>query len=268
MEKIIRVEHLDFHYQNHTIFTDFSFSVDEGSYIAISGPNESGKTTLMRLLTGYLPSKNKIVIGYQYIDSSQKEEIFSKLGIVSNEERSFLYESVYRELCFPLENLNMPKDQMEKRIIETCQKLQITNLLDKKIQDLTKSQKQKLKIALAIIHHPAILLLDQPFQNLNRQDTIDIKRILKELNQQEHVTILLFSQNLEDTLDADYLYILYRGKWLMEGKPLVVMREDKLLNRIGLKLPFMVDLSLKLEFYEVLDEIILDMERMVNTLWK
>ena len=54
----------------------------------------------------------------------------------------------------------------------------------------------------------------------------------------------------------------------MEGKPSSVLREEKILNRIGLELPFMIDLSLKLEFYELLDDEITDMDRMVDTLWK
>ena len=58
------------------------------------------------------------------------------------------------------------------------------------------------------------------------------------------------------------------GEIIMEGKPSSVLREEKILNRIGLELPFMIDLSLKLEFYELLDNEITDMDRMVDTLWK
>ena len=58
------------------------------------------------------------------------------------------------------------------------------------------------------------------------------------------------------------------GDIILEGEPLTVLKEDTLINRLGLSLPFMVDLSLKLEFYELLDKVEVDIDRMVNTLWK
>lgn len=64
------------------------------------------------------------------------------------------------------------------------------------------------------------------------------------------------------------MIVLNHGKIYLRGAPLEVMKEDQKLIHLGLELPFMVDLSLKLQFYELLDDIILDMEGMVNTLWK
>ena len=81
-------------------------------------------------------------------------------------------------------------------------------------------------------------------------------------------TIILSTNNLEDTINTDYLYILDKGKIVVEGAPLTVLKEDTLINRLGLTLPFMVDLSLKLKFYELIDDIELDMEALVNKLWK
>ena len=74
--------------------------------------------------------------------------------------------------------------------------------------------------------------------------------------------------NLEEIMDSDYTYVLNDGNIVMEGTPLQVLKEEKLLNQFGLELPFMVDLSLKLEFYELIEGVITDMDRMVNTLWK
>ena len=74
--------------------------------------------------------------------------------------------------------------------------------------------------------------------------------------------------NLEEIIDSDYTYVLNNGNIIMEGQPLSILREESILNRAGLELPFMIDLSLKLEFYELLNEEITDMDRMVDTLWK
>ena len=165
-------------------------------------------------------------------------------------------------------NLNYKPEEIEQRILEVSKLLKIEPILDKKIEELTISEKKKLCIALALLHHPKVLLLDQPFSMLSKADKTYLIEVLKTINKKEKTTIILATNQLEDTIKADYLYILNNGKIVIEGSPLVVMTEDKLLNRLGLELPFMVDLSLKLKFYDLLDEIIIDMDRMVNELWK
>jgi len=78
------------------------------------------------------------------------------------------------------------------------------------------------------------------------------------LNEKENISIIFTSNNLTDCLLSDYLYLLDNGKVVIEGIPVSVMKEEKIINRLGLDLPFMIDLSSKLIFYELLNEIILD----------
>ena len=91
---------------------------------------------------------------------------------------------------------------------------------------------------------------------------------LKEYQQKHSLTIVETTINLEDSLSSDYLYIINKGNVVVEGTPINVLKEDTLIKRLGLSIPFMMDLSLKLEFYEILDDVELDMDRMVDTLWK
>jgi len=93
-------------------------------------------------------------------------------------------------------------------------------------------------------------------------------RILKERIKKDKLTVILTTMNLEEIVDSDYTYVLNNGNIVMEGSPLSVLKEERLLNKVGLELPFMIDLSLKLEFYELLNGVITDMDRMVTTLWK
>lgn len=171
-------------------------------------------------------------------------------------------------MAFPLENLNIEVKEIEKRILEIASIFKINKLLDKKTSDLTNSEKQTLLIAIALLHNPKILLLDNAFSMMNRKTKIQIKNALKEYQKANNLTIIQATTNLEETVDTDYLYIINDGNIILEGEPLTVLKEDTLLNRLGLSLPFMVDLSLKLEFYELLNNIELDIDRMVNTLWK
>lgn len=269
MNEIIRIQDLNFSYGRKKVFSSFSMSIKKGSFVAVVGPNKSGKTTLTKLIAGLLPSKDSIVLKHQYLDSKEIKDTASTIGIVlSDVENGFFKEEVYQELAFPLENLHYPKGKIEKRIKEVCAFLGIENLLDKRTSRLTSSEKKKIFFALSLLHRPKLLLLDNPFAGFTEEEREKYLHILKELNEKEKMTILLFSNNLKDALESSYLYILNDGKIMVEGSPLLVMQEEKILNQIGLELPFMVDLSLKLQFYEVFDHMELDMDRMVNTLWK
>ena len=74
--------------------------------------------------------------------------------------------------------------------------------------------------------------------------------------------------DLEYSLNSDKLYILNEGIFMLEGSPKAILEKDNILNKIGLKVPFMIDLSVKLRDYDLVKEIELDMDRMVDTLWK
>ena len=171
-------------------------------------------------------------------------------------------------MTYPLENLNYKEEEIEDRILELAKFFDIKRLLDKKTYDLTNSEKQEVLIAIALLHKPKILLLDNPFSMMDNKTKIKILKKLKEYRNKNKLTIVLTTTNLEDTLESDYLYIINKGNVVIEGKPLSVLKEDSIINRLGLSMPFMVDLSLKLEFYKLINSIELDMESMVNTLWK
>lgn len=269
MKNIIEIKNLTYKYKDKTILNNFNMSIEENSFISIAGNNDSGKTTLIKLINGLLPNNNSIVIGMSYLNSNRIHDHSKIIGSVyGNNLNTFLFNDVYKEMAFPLENLSVNPTDIETKIIDTAKYFGIADLLDKKIEDLTSSEKQELMIAISLLHEPKILLLDNPFSMMDRNTKKKIKDKLLDYKKKHNLTIILSTTNLEDTIDSDYLYILDKGKIVVEGKPLTVFKEDGLINRLGLTIPFMVDLSLKLEFYELLDDYELDMEALVNKLWK
>lgn len=268
MPNILEIKNLNFSYGPTTIFKDFNLSVEEGKFISIAGNNTSGKTTLIKLICGILPSQDSITVGYSYVDDKRIHDHSRDFGVVLGNNQYFLFEDVYQDMVFPLENLNISPQEIENRILYLSNFFGIKKLLDKKTIDLTNSEKQEVLLVLALLHQPKILLLDNAFSMMKQETKERMKEKLKEYQQENKLTIIQTTSNLEDTLDSDYLYIMNEGDILIEGEPLTVLKEDTLLNHLGLSIPFMVDLSLKLSFYELLDHIELDINRMVNTLWK
>lgn len=269
MKNIVEIKNLNFKYDDSIIFNNFNLKIRENSFTCIAGNNTSGKTTLIKLISGELPTDNTITIGYSYLNSNRLYDHCTEIGVMFGDRlNAFLFDDVYKEMAFSLENLNINPKEIENRIIELAKFFNISNLLDKKTIDLTNNEKQIILIVIALLHRPKILLLDSPFTMMDNNTKKRIINRLKEYKKKYNLTIILTTADLDDTLEADYLYVINKGNVVLEGKVLSVMKEDTLLKKLGLSLPFMVDLSLKFMFYEILSDIELDMEMMVDTLWK
>ncbi len=269
MEKALEINNLQFSYPGKEVFRGLSLTVEEGTFTTFIGNNQSGKTTLIKLICGLLDGQKSIVAGYAYVNNQRIHDNSRFFGVVfSDVDGKFLFDNVYKEMAFPLENLNIPVDQIENKVIEIAKEFGITEMLDKKIEDLTTSEKQELLIAISLLHDPKVLLLDNAFSMMNQKAKEKILEILKARIKKDHLTVILTTMNLEEILDSDYTYVLNNGNIVMEGAPLKILKEERLLNQVGLELPFMIDLSLKLEFYDLITGVITDMDRMVDTLWK
>ena len=103
---------------------------------------------------------------------------------------------------------------------------------------------------------------------INRCEKKVILDILQKLNKEWGITIVMSTLSLEEAVTADYIYIINNGKIALSGKPLEVLKDDNVINKLGLSMPFMIDLSIKLKDYDLVDDVILDMEGMVDLLWK
>lgn len=265
MEKLVAVCNLS--YQN--ILKDISFNIEEGSFIAISGTNKCGKTTLIKLLSGLLEQKENITFEKCSLDSMPKTEIYKKIGyVIPGVEMPFRFSSVEQELWFALESGDLDQEKKEKYYKKVISLLKLKN--DQQLDPNCLSQFLKVKLLLArtILASPKILYLDNICSSLTKEEREEIRNILKKLNKEEHITIVMTTNHLEEVIDLDKLYVLDNGEIVLSGKPLEVLKEDSMLAKMGLSLPFMVDLSLKLKYYDLLEEIELDMDRLVNTLWK
>lgn len=265
MSALIKIQNLT--YKN--IFTYFNLEIEKNAFIAISGTNKCGKTTLIKLLSGLLDDKETIILDKAYLNSFPKTELYKKIGfVIPNLEVPFIFNSVEQELLFVLDNLGLEENNKKKRYKKILSMLKLKNQTLADPNRMYRFLKIKVLLALAVIHQPEIIFLDDICSMLTKEETKEILDFLKVLQEEEGLTIVMTTDNLEEALVADYLYILEQGQIILQGKPLEVLKEDSLLNKMGLTLPFMVDLSLKLKYYDLVDEIELDMDRLVNTLWK
>lgn len=269
MSKIIEIKKLKFNYENNSVFDGLDLIVDKGSWVAIAGPNGCGKSTLVKLIVGILKRENHIYIDGLQLNNKTLMEIRRRIGVVfQNPDNQFVAETAKDDIAFPLENLEYPPEEIHYRVEKIAKLLKIEDILEKEPHRLSGGQKQKVALASALVINPKILILDEALSMIDPNDRKDILEVLTKLHAEQELTIITISHNLEESLFADKLILINKGKVIVEGIPTEVLKQDKIINKLGLELPFMVDLSIKLQFYGLLNRIILDMDEMVVELWK
>lgn len=269
MEKIIEIKDLNFNYANKPVFKRLNLNVYQGEWLSIIGPNGSGKSTIVKLIIGLLESNHTIKIGRAILTSYNIKDIRKHIGVVfENPEKGFVAETVLDEIAFTIENLDLTTTEIKTRIKEVSDLLALTDLLEKEPQSLSGGQKQRVAIACALVAKPKILILDEALSMLDYFETKEIIRIVKTLNETQGVTIINVTNNLEETIYADRIVVLNKGEKVLEGNKYDVLKEDRILQRLGFKLPFLVELSLKLKYYGLVDDIELDPEKLVDQIWK
>jgi energy-coupling factor transport system ATP-binding protein len=265
MNKIISIDNLIFKYNDNIIFNHFNLDIKENKWLSIIGPNGSGKSTLAKILVGLLPYEGIITIDSLVLTKETVKEIREKTAIVfENPDNQFVSETVLDEIVFKLENLGKSKSFIKKQLDYITNLLDIKHILKKTPHELSNSDKQIVALASALINEPKILILDEALNKIDYDKKNSIYKILKELD----ITIINITHDMNETVLSDEIVILDNGKLIMHDKKELVLKEEKLFNKLGLEVPFMAALSIKLGYYDLVDEIVFDMEEMVDKLWK
>ena len=248
MTKIIEINS----FSDDKLFKNLTINVEKNTITTISGSNSCGKTTLMRILNREVITDNTILLNNININDYTIKDYTNLIQAVIPLEIVFNEKTLEKEL----NNLDLVKG------------LRIKSILNKDINTLTVKEKVLAQIAIAIDNKPEVLLLDNIFIYFNDKEKEEIFTFLRKYQKKYNLTVLLTTIDLKDSLYTDYLYIIGNKKIILEGKPLEVLEKDNILNKVGLNIPFMADLSVKLKDYDLIDSIILDKDRMVDILWK
>ena len=248
MTKIIEINS----FSDDKLFENLNISVEKNTITTISGSNSCGKTTLMRILNREVITDNTILLNNTSINDYTIRDYTSLVQTVIPLEIVFNEKTLEKEL----NNIDLVKG------------LRIKSILNKDLSTLTIKEKVLSQLAIALDNKPEVLLLDNIFIYFNDKEKEDIFKFLRSYQKKNKLTVVLTTIDLNDSLYTDYLYIIGNKTIILEGKPLEVLEKDNILNKVGLNIPFMADLSVKLKDYDLIDSIILDKDRMVDILWK
>ncbi|MBT4791629.1 MAG: ABC transporter ATP-binding protein [Halobacteriovoraceae bacterium] len=216
MSKAIEVDCVSMTYSRELVLKNISFCVNKGTIHGFLGPNGAGKTTTMKLLTKVLHHQTgKIKILNQ--DLSRPDQFFyKKIGFLLEDPPLYPDLTVTEYLHFMAKIKRIEKGKIQKHISYCLDVLDLINVKDRLIENLSKGYKQRVGIAQAIIHMPEIVILDEPTNGLDPQSVIEIRNLI--LNLKKEHTVLLSSHMLHEmSLVCDDITIISEGRVLESG---------------------------------------------------
>lgn len=249
-------------------FNKFNCSFPINSFSIVAGNNKSGKSLLIKVLGSLVYTKNKVFYNDISIDNYNFNDLNKIISYV-NLDAKLIFNTVIDEIKYPLEEKGVEKDNILKIIKSVSNDLNMDDILNEKISSISHFNKIKIMIAKSLVLSPKVLLLDDPCKYLTLDEKGELVGIIEKFVTMGG-TVIMSTSNLEDaiyTINSN-LFILNNGEIISSGAVLDVLSDDSLINKAGFDLPFMVDLCVKLKYYDLVDKMILDPLGLVNILWK
>ncbi len=245
----IEVKDLSFTYDsvNHAL-TDLSFDIHAGEFVCLIGQTGSGKTTLAKTLAGLNPNfSGEINIFGQSLSSRKARELIQgRLGyIMQKPERQLFAETVAEDVAYGPRCQGLDEEEVQRRTHEALATLNISHLANRSPFELSGGQQRLAAIAGVLSMHPDILILDEPCASLDSAASKKLLEILRNLNA-SGLTCIMVTHSMDDAADlADTIYVLSKGKIVIQGNPRYVFSHESLLESIGLGIPHAMSFTKK-----------------------
>ncbi len=227
MDNIIQIRDLTFAYAagDEPVLSDINIDIGSGEFVIIMGSSGSGKTTLLKMLKrNMIPAgrySGRVYIYGKEADKLTDRENAAGIGYVSQDpDNQIVTDKVWHELAFGLENLGMDNVTIRKKVAEMSEYFGITGWYDREVSKLSGGQKQILNLASVMVMQPGILLLDEPTANLDPLAAIRFLDVVKRINQELGVTVVMVEHNLEHIYaDADRIIAIDKGRVAANSSP-------------------------------------------------
>ena len=243
-----------------------------GQFIAILGHNGSGKSTLAKQMNAILTPTE----GTLYVDGkdTKKEEniwpIRQTAGMVfQNPDNQIIGTVVEEDVGFGPENMGVPTQEIWERVEKSLKSVGMWEYRKNSPNKLSGGQKQRVAIAGVVAMRPKCIVLDEPTAMLDPNGRKEVIRTVQELNKKEGVTVILITHYMEEVIDADKVFVMDKGKIVMQGTPREVFAEVEQLKKYRLDVPQVTLLAYELRMAGLpLPDCVLTTEELIEELEK
>ncbi len=222
---VISVRNLTHRYGARTALDDVSFTVAAGEIFGLLGPNGSGKTTVFRILsTLMLPSRGAaIILGHDA--ARDPVGVRRVIGIVHQQQSVDVKLTAAENLKHTGHLYGLSGATLRQRITEMLRRVGLSDRADEHVEKLSGGMQRRVQLAAGLLHHPSVLLLDEPTTGLDPGARRDLWLYLDQLRSEQHMTVVVTTHLMEEAEHCDRLAILSHGRLVALGTPADLKRE-------------------------------------------
>ncbi len=219
----IEVRHITKRFGNFVALSDVSLDFPTGELVALLGPSGCGKTTLLRIIAGMeVPDDGEVFFHGE--DATERDVRERKVGFVFQHYALFRHMTVFENIAFGLRvkpRSQRPSNEViREKVMSLLQLVQMDFLADRYPSQLSGGQRQRVALARALAVEPKVLLLDEPFGALDAKVRKELRRWLRRLHDEIHVTSIFVTHDQEEALEvADRVVLMNRGQVEQQGTP-------------------------------------------------
>ena len=206
-------------YGDFTALNGVSLNIKEGEFFTPLGPSGCGKTTLLRMIAGF----NSIEGGDFYFGEKRINDVPAHkrdIGMVFQNYAIFPHLTVKENVAYGLKARKVGKQEMETRVSEALELVQISHLADRKPNELSGGQQQRVALARAFVIEPSVLLMDEPLSNLDAKLRVQMRTVIKKLQRRLGITTIYVTHDQEEALAiSDRIAVMKDGNIMQIGTP-------------------------------------------------
>lgn len=224
------VKHL-FHpkYREHTAVNNISFNINEGELVGYIGENGAGKSTTIKMLTGLLtPTSGRVVVN-GIVPNEKRIENNKQIGAVFGQKTQLWWDlPVIESFNLIRKMYEIPEKEYQSNLKKFTEILDLKDLLDKQVKNLSLGQKMRCEIAATFLHNPKVVYLDEPTIGLDILVKENIRKFIRDINKEKNTTVILTTHDLKDIEEVcDRIILIDKGSIIYDGE------KEKFKNEYG-----------------------------------
>ncbi len=249
----LRIDRLSFTYLDtpEPVLRGIDIAIPKGQFVLLAGPSGCGKSTLALALAGLIPTRiagdieGEIYLDDKRISKMEINEISQYIGMVfQNPDNQLIQIDVESEVAFGPENLALPRAEIAERVEQSLAYTRMHTLAKQEIFALSGGQKQRVAISATLAMRPNILVLDEPTSDLDPVGTQEVLSVLRTLNKQYGMTIVLIEHKVDEVIPwVDRVLLMDKGRIVVDEPPRNAFHDIPLWDALGVSVPQIVRLA-------------------------
>ena len=227
MSITINIEHAKKAYGKNVVIENLSAQVKPGEFFTLLGPSGCGKTTLLRMIAGFNTIEGgEIKFDDRVINNLPPHK--RNIGMVFQNYAVFPHMSPRENIAFGLKERKVREPELSNRVNEVLDKVQIRELAERMPSNMSGGQQQRIALARAMVINPDVLLFDEPLSNLDAKLRVEMRGIIRHIQQQAGITTIYVTHDQEEALAiSDRIAVMYKGEIQQIDEPVKIYRKPK-----------------------------------------